>query len=181
MSRTINIFLGLILAGVIALGIQRTSVSAQDNAYKIAVVDLQQVGAKYDKRKDKYNELQKQVDTLQAAVDEKRGLIQAARADYEAKRRSLGPEEIAALELKINSDIADYEAALKKGQLKVDSTQALIVSEVMKDIRDAIDKIAEEGNYHLVLNSAKGPTPPVLYAHPSIDITAKVIVLLNQS
>lgn len=180
MTRIIKILLIGALLGATFAAIQRTSVSAQDNSYKIGVANLQMIGNKYEKRKAKYAELQKQMEVLQAGVDQKTATIEAAKKDYEQKKDGLTAEAAATLELKIKSDIADNQAELTKSQLKIDSMQALMLQEVFKDIHEAIDQIAVKGNYHLVLDSAQGPGAAVLYSHNSIDVTAQILELLNK-
>jgi len=158
-----------------------TPVSAQeDGGYKIGVVDMQAVLAGYDKRKSKYEELQTQVDALQSGIDAMSKKIQAAKDDYDKKKKDLTPEQILELESKINADYSDYQNELKKSQQKIDSMEALVLREVVKDITTAIEEIAKNGKYHLVLNKESGPRGAVLYSSATIEITSKVLEHLNK-
>lgn len=158
-----------------------TQAAAQDTNYKIGVVDMQTVLAKYDKRKSKYDELQKQVDALQSGIDGKSKAIEAAKADYEKKKKeNLPSEQLSALELKIRSDYVDYQAELTRSQQKIDSMEEEVLKEVLKDVQAAVEQIATEGNYHLILNHRSGPNSAVLYANNNIDITPKVLEQLNK-
>lgn len=158
-----------------------THAFAQDTNYKIGVVDMSDVLSKYNKRKTKYDDLQKQVDALQSGIDTKSKAIEAQKADYEKKKKSgLAPEELSALELKIRSDYVDYQAELTQSQQKIDSMEEQVLKEVLKDVQVALEAIAKEGNYYLILNHRSGPNGAVLYAAPSIDITPKVLEQLNK-
>jgi len=157
-----------------------TTASAQDSEYKIGVVDMQAVLAGYDKRKSKYEELQKQVEALQSGIDAMSNKIQKARDDYEARKKSLTAEQLLELESKINADYSDYQNELRKSQQQIDSMEALVLREVVKDIQAAIEEVATKGNYHLVLNKESGPRGAVLYVHTTLEITSQILLYLNK-
>ncbi len=174
------------LAVLLALG---GAVSAQDTPtdkaagtqYKIGVVDLKTVVADYNKRKEAYDNLQKEVDDLQKDIDAMSQKIEKAKKDYEASRESMGDTERLDAKGKIEADYATYRSELDKRQRLIDSKEERVLAEVMKDIDSAITKIAEEENYHLILNNARsGPEPSILYRSPTIDITSKLLAKLNQ-
>jgi len=154
--------------------------SAQDGNYKIGVVDMQAVLAGYEKRKTKYEELQKNVDNLQKGIDAMSKDIQKRKDDYDAKKQSMTPEQLLELETEINADYADYQNELKKSQQKIDSMEAQVLREVVKDIQEAIEAVAKKGNYHLVLNKESGPRSAVLFAQTSIEITSQILDHLNK-
>jgi Skp family chaperone for outer membrane proteins len=157
-----------------------TLAAAQE--YKIGVVDMQTVLAKYEKRKAKYDELQKRVDSLQAGIDAKSKAIEAAKADYDKKRKEnkISSDELSALELKIRGDYVDYQAELTRNQQQIDSMEEEVLKEVLKDVQATVEKIATDENYHLILNHRSGPNSAVLYAATGIDITSKVLAQLNK-
>lgn len=162
-----------------SVGISQASAEEAAN-YKIGVVDVQAVLAKYEKRKTKYEDLQKQVESLQTEIDSMSKKIEAAKADYDKRKRELSETELVELENKIKNDYADYQNELTKSQQKIDSMEELVLKEVLKDIQESIQKVAENGNYHLVLNNGAGPRSAVLFAHNSIDITSQILADLNK-
>lgn len=158
-----------------------TQASAQEgSSYKIGVVDMNAVMTGYNKRKSKYEELQKQVKSLQDGIDAMSEKIKTAKEDYDKKKNDLTPEQLLELESKINADYSDYQNELKKSQQKIDSMEAIVLREVVKDIQDAIAEIAKAENYHLVLNKDSGPRGAVLYASTTIEMTSKVLEHLNK-
>jgi len=165
---------------MLTAGLLATPAEAQDGSYKIGVVDMQAILAQYDKRKAKYDDLQKQVDALQAGIDKMSRDIEAAKDDYEKRKASLSDAELFNLETKIRNDYADYQNKLQQSQREIDGMEELVLREVLKDIQAAIEKIAENGNYHLVLNDGKGARGAVLYASASIDITSQILAELNR-
>jgi len=148
-------------------------------SYKIGVVDMQTVMAEYNKRKDKYAELQKEVDALQKDIDKMSSDIEAAKKSYESGRDKMNDDEKFDLEDKIKNDYASYRAELDKRQKLIDSKEERVLKEVLSDIDDVITKIATAENYHLILNAKSGPRGSVLYSSPTIDITSKVLSQLN--
>ena len=147
--------------------------------YKIGVVDMKTLVAEYDKRKSKYEALQKEVDELQAPIDEMSRKIEAAKKDYEEKKDTMTEEERFDMRSRIQADFAVYQSELKKRQQLIDSKEERVLMEVMKDIQEAVDQIAEKENYHLVLNAGTGARQMIVYHSPSIDITSKVLAVLN--
>lgn len=173
-------FVTLSLCCALFAALASTPAFAQDTNYKIGVVDMQQVMEKYEKRKAKYDELKKEVDTLQKGIDAMSEKIKTMKDDYEKRKQDLTAPELVALETKIKADYSDYQNELNKSQQKIDSMENIVLSEVLKDIQEAIQKVAEDGNYHLVLNNGGGPRGAVLYASNRIDITGQIIQQLNQ-
>jgi Skp family chaperone for outer membrane proteins len=165
---------------LLAAGLLSTPASAQDSSYKIAVVDLNTVLKDYEKRQSKYKDLQDKVDALQSGIDKMSKEITAAKEDYEAKRASLSDEEAFKLETKIRNDYATYQSKLQNNQREIDGMEELVLKEVLKDIQTAIEKVADGGNYHLVLNNSKGPRGAVLFAAAGIDITSQILAELNK-
>ena len=180
MIKTTKTLLVATLLCTLAAGLFSTPALAADENYKIAVVDMQTVLASYDKRKAKYDDLQKQVDALQAGIDKMSKDIEAARKSYEERRATLTDEERVKLETKITNDYATYQNELQMNQRQIDGMEELVLNEVLKDIQEAIEKIATDLSYHLVLNKGKGPRGAVLYASNSIDITPRILEQLNK-
>ena len=180
MSHTIKTLVMASLCCAVLAGLGCTQASAQDGSYKIGVVDMHTVLAKYDKRKSKYEELQKEVDKLQTGIDKLSKQIEGAKADYDKRKREMSDTDRIALEDKIKADYADYQNEMTKSQQKIDSMEATVFKEVLKDVMEAIEKVATAGNYHLVLNNDRDPRGAVLYAINSIDITSQIIESLNK-
>ncbi len=180
MIQTTKTLLAATLCCVFAAGLLSTPAQAEDSNYKIAVVDMQNVLAKYDKRKEKYEDLQREVDTLQAGIEKMADRIEAAKKDYDERKDSLDDDQLAKLETTIKNDYADYQNELQKSQREIDTMEERVLKEVLKDIQSAIEKIAEGGNYHLILNKGRGPRGAVLFAAPRIDITSKILLELNK-
>jgi len=139
-------------------------------AYKIGVVDMQRLIVDYPKRQDAYKKLQAQVDEQQKGIDTMSTNIDAAKKKYEESKATMTEQQKTDAKNKIESDFAAYRIELDKRQRMIDNQEETVMKEIMADIEQAIAQIAQAENYHLVLSNAG----PVLYATPTIDITAKV-------
>ena len=148
--------------------------------YRIAVVDMGVLMQKYSKREQKYADLQKTVDELQKEIDVKQKGIEAARKEYEAGRDKMTDDQRSTAKLQIENDIASYKSELEKRQRMIDTNEEKVLKEVVEDIQKVIAQVAQQESYHLVLNSGGGPRASVLYSSTRIDITSKVLEILNK-
>ncbi len=179
-----------VLAAMLLAGLLCGPAAAQETAeqsgatasggYKIAVVDMQTLLAEYEKRKEKYDQLQQEVDQRQKGIDDLSTKIEAAKERYETGRDTMTEEERFELKNQIEADYATYRTELEKHQRYIDNQEERVLKEVLEDIQAALTKIGEEENYHLILSASSGPRGSVLYHHPTIDITSKVLATLNQ-
>jgi len=179
--------LSVLVTGTLGLAMLPGSAAAQASApagnasgqYKIGVVDLQKLVSDYDKRKDKYKQLEEEVKKLQVDIDAMSERIEKARDEYEEKKATMPEDERLAMKNKIEDDFAEYRIELDKRQRLIDNKEESVLKEVFKDVNSAISKVATAENYHLVLNASSGPRGTVLYHNATLDITSQVLVTLN--
>lgn len=180
----LTVFWAAYAAGAAAQAGGRAAQGAEEQSatpqYKIGVVDMQFVVAEYDKRKQRYQELQAEVDRLQKEIDRMSEQIEKAKQDFEARRATMTPEERLELKNKIDADYVVYQSELARRQRLIDNQEEQVLIEVLKDVEGVLAQLAAEENYHLILNGRAGPRGAVLYHSPTIDITSKVLALLNK-
>ena len=173
--------LGLIFAAGDASAQNKDAAGAsQGGGYKIAVVDVARLMAESKKRKQKYEELQKEVDRLQQELDALQKKIDAAKKTYDEKKGTMTDEERINMRTQIENDLVNYQVETKKRQNLIDNQEELVLKEVASDIQVAVARISEQEGYHLVLNASGGLRAPVVYHSPTVDITSKVLAIINQ-
>ncbi len=180
-------FISLFLMSLVLVPLK--SVIAQEPAksadtgtsYRIAVVDVELVMREYNKRKQKYEELQKEVDAQQKDLDSLLNRIEEDRKKLESGKATMSDEEKLDLKMKIEQEAASYRAELEKRQKTIDSKEERIIRECLDDIQNAISVIATSDNYHLVFNAGKSLKSSLLFHSPTMDITSKVLTYLNSS
>lgn len=171
----------LVLAGTLLSPVAATAQDTASGGYKIAVVDLQQVVAEYNKRELRYKELESQVKARQAPIDQLSETIEAKKKQYEDGRTTMSEDDRRDLKFEIEQKFVEYKAMLEKQQNEIDSMEATVLEEVFADIEKTLNKIATRDNYHLILNARGGPRGTVLYHSTQIDITSQVLADLNGS
>jgi len=150
---------------------QATTSSGQ---YKIGVVVLREVFKSYDKVKKQYDELQADVKKQQDEIDVMSKRIEDAKTEYEKQKESMSQQDRVEREAAIQKEFREYTSELQKRQGDVDAREEAIFKGAMPDIKEAVAKVGAEQAYHLVLDSKA-----VLYSSPTIDMTQKVIDVLN--
>jgi len=154
-----------------------TAVTSQ---FKIGVVDVRLLMTEYEKRKQRYDELQGEADKLQKEFEAMREKFDKERQDYEAKKTTMSADERRDREMQLETELENLKSEFAKRQRQVDNAEEKILGEVEEDIEGVIDQIAQEGNYHLILKAKTGGVSSVLYHSPTIDITTKVLEILNK-
>ncbi len=179
-SFSLMLGLSLISGGNDAFAQDNNATASQSGGYKIAVVDVAQLMAESKKRKQKYEELQKEVDRLQQELDALQKKIDAAKKSYDEKKSTMTDEERATMRTQIENDLVNYQVETKKRQNLIDNQEELVLKEVAADIQAAVARVSEQEGYHLVLNASGGLRAPVVYHSPTVDITSKVLAIINQ-
>ena len=179
-SFSLMLGLSLISGGNDAFAQDKNATASQSGGYKIAVVDVAQLMAESKKRKQKYEELQKEVDRLQQELDALQKKIDAAKKTYDEKKSTMTDEERATMRTQIENDLVNYQVETKKRQNLIDNQEELVLKEVAADIQAAVARVSEQEGYHLVLNASGGLRAPVVYHSPTVDITSKVLAIINQ-
>lgn len=177
-----HILVGLLLvslAAIAALGVAQEQGAKDAVPYRIGVVNMQRLMQEYDKRKAKYDELQTEVDELQKDVTTLKDKIEKAQEKLEKDGAKLTEEERFDLKNQLEDDITIYKTEFTQSQRLIDNKEERVMKEVLKDISATIEQLAEDGQFHLVLNSLSGPGGTVLYHSPTIDITSQVLAILN--
>ncbi len=170
--------LGMAILPGVALAQQSAPASGE---YRIAVADVQALLADYNKRQQLYNQLESEVESRQREIDQLSSQIEAARQQYEQQAPNMTEAQRIERRNQIESDYLTYTAELRRNQNYIDSREEGVLREVLADIQAAIERVAIQDNYHLVLNAQPGPRGSVLYHSATIDITSRVLAVLNSA
>ncbi len=172
--------LAIVISGMAAVGVSGKAAAQDAGAYKIGVVDLQEVLANYNKRKAKYDELQREVESRQGKIDILSKEIESDKTRYETMRKGEStPDALRELETQIQKKFAQYKADMEILQREIDQMEEKVLREVVGDVDAALENIGKSENYHIILNARKGPSGAVVYHSTTIDITGKVLATLN--
>jgi len=170
-------FLLVTILGLFMLSAGMVSATFAKETVKVGVVDLLRALNESESGKKARAELESLIKSKQEPIEEKGRRSEALRADLEkqaavlsADARKARTEEIVRLERDFQRLIADSQAEVQRKQMELEN-------KILKDLRNAINAIAQEGKYSLIIERADGL---VLYVDKSIDITDAVIKKYNE-
>lgn len=147
------------------------------SAEKIAVVDLYKVLNESEAGKTAKKDLETLIKTKQSLLDEKGKNIEKLRTELEKQGAVISPEAKKSKEEELEKLTKDFQRFVADSQGEVKKKEADLTSDILKDAREVINKIAQEGGYSLVIEKADGL---VLYYSNSLDITDKVLKKINE-
>ncbi len=165
---------GLFLA---ASGYTSTVYSAEEGKLKIAIVDLHKLINESESGKKAKADLESLIKSKQSLLDEKGKNIEKLRTDLEKQAAVISADAKKTKEEELERVARDYQRLVSDSQTEVKKKEAELTSEILKDAREVINKIAQEGGYSLVIEKADGL---VLYFSSNLDITDRVIKKLNE-
>jgi len=174
-SMTSRLFVVVLLMAATPFISQQAEAQDQASGYKIGVVDMQTLIADYPKRQRKYDELEQEVRQLQVDIDAMSTRIEQMEAQYEQQRDTMDEQQRLNLQNQITEAYAEYRSELERRQRSIDNKEDTVLSEILGDIENAIARVAQQENFHLILNTARGARGAVVvWSSPTIDITARV-------
>lgn len=148
------------------------------DALKVGCVDFQKVLNESDAGKKAKTDLEMLVKSRQTTLDEKGKTIEKLKADLEKQASVLSAEAKKSKEEELEKMLREYQRLVQDSQTEVKKKELEITDAIIKDIRQIVEKMGEEGGYTLIIERTGGM---VLYSTKDIDLTDVVIKKYNQS
>ena len=145
--------------------------------YKIGIVDRRAVLQSYNKVTTERKKLESDVETENKAIDKLLADLQAAKEAYDKLRDSLSATEREEREMALQKQLMEYQTKVQTKQAEVDDRERRLMKRFFTDIDDAVQKIGDAENYHLILDGSTGTS--TLFFAPALDMSQKVIDYLN--
>jgi len=189
MKKTLLILLVVAVALVACKKGEKTEKSEKKVAFKVeegavlplAVVNIDSVLAKYQKAVDANENLMRKQEDARLELNQKATALNNDMVDFQNKmdnnaflNRQRAESEYARL---TKRQQALQELEQTKTQELLEEQQS-VSEEVRKDIREAIERLNEDGRYHMVITTSS-LNDNVLYAAPQYDITEELVEELN--
>jgi outer membrane protein len=147
------------------------SVGVANAAEKLAYVDLTKIFSEYSKTKD----YDKVLGDKQTAYETEREKIVSEIKAFQDKLNLLSDKEKEAKKNDLENKIKNLQEFDRQKQGDLRKEQDDKMKELLKDINDAIKQYADKEGYSLVFNDRV-----LVYQDKSMDITAKVIEIVNK-
>ncbi len=152
--------------------------SSLADALKIGCIDFQKVLNESDAGKKAKADLKALVESKQSTIDEKGKVIEKLKADLEKQASVLSAEAKKSKEEELEKILREYQRLVQDSQTDVKKKELELTDAIIKDMRQIVEKIGEEGGYTLILEKTGGM---VLYSAKDVDLTDTVIKRYNQS
>jgi len=145
--------------------------------FKIGIVDRRAVLQGYDKVSDERKKLEAEVEAENKEIDKMAAELDEAKKKYDDEKDALSATQREEREMAIQNQFMEYQTKLQTEQAKVDSRERQLMKRFFSDIDNAVQKIGDAENYHLIIDGSKGSS--TLYYAPAIDLSQKVVDYLN--
>ncbi|MBE9396052.1 OmpH family outer membrane protein [Pontibacterium sp. N1Y112] len=152
-----------------------TAASSQAMAEKVVVLGIQQAVLASEAAKQFDAKLKAEFSDEQALLVDLEKQAKAAKDKFEANRDLASPEQLKQLRSQFQKVFAEYQRRGKELQQKNMQRQQVFLGEMKPKLDIILKELIKTEGYDVIL--AKSAT---LYAKPEVDITPKVVELLNQ-
>lgn len=163
--------LGLGLLGITFIIGGLVSVDAAGPGDKIGFVDLQRTLNETKAGKKAKKKLERDKTKKQKSLDKRQKDLQKAAADLEKQRGVLKPAALQKKEQELQKQYISLQETYMKLQQDLAKQEALLVQEIFGKASPAIQAIAKERGYTMILEKNEGA---VLFGNDSLDITSEV-------
>ena len=164
-----------ILAAAIAATVMAAG-PAWAEGIKVAVIDVNKVlneseagKAAKKKMEGRYEELKKRIEAVKADA-------RKMKEDLDKQKILLGKEKLMEKEEALKAKVAELRELTQKAEKEMQNRQGELTRDVLKIVEVQVDKIVMEEKIDLVLEKTGG----VIHVDPSLDITDKVLALVNK-
>lgn len=159
-------FAGFLLAALL---------SGQVMAEKIVVLDAMQALRATEAAKKFDAGLKAELADKQAELLDLEKQAKAAKEKLDANRGLASPEQLKQLQEQFKKAFAEYQRRGKEMQQEGLQRQQAFLNEMRPKVDQVVNDLIKQEGYEIILNRSA-----ISYAKPELDITAKVVELLNK-
>ena len=143
---------------------------------KVAVIDVNKVLNDSEAGKDAKKKMEARYEDLKKRIDVKNGEAKKLKDDLDKQKILLGKEKLKEREEALKGKIDELRQITQEAEKEMQGRQGDMTREILKTIETRLDKYVADEKYDLVLEKSAG----VIHSNPSMDITGKVLELVNK-
>ena len=143
---------------------------------KVAVIDVNKVLNDSEAGKDAKKKMEARYEDLKKKIDVKNGEAKKMKDDLDKQKILLGKEKVKEREEALKAKIDELRQLTQESEKEMQSRQGEMTREILKTIEARLDKYVADEKIDLVLEKSAG----VIHSNPSMDITGKVLELVNK-
>lgn len=151
--------------------------AARAENVKIGFVDLVKALNECDTGKKAKADLEFLIKSKQGSLDEKGKAIEKLKGDLEKQASVLSADAKRSKEDELERLIRDYQRMVSDSQNELRKKEGDITGEIIKEIRELVEKTGKEEGYTMIFENAEGM---ILYSQKELDLTDTVIKKYNE-
>ncbi|OPX97317.1 MAG: periplasmic chaperone [Syntrophorhabdus sp. PtaU1.Bin002] len=153
-------------------------VVAKGQTLNVVYIDVQKVMIESERGKEAKATLSQEAERLKKNLEGKQSELQKMKDAIEKQGATITPEARAEKEKQYQSKVKDYQRIVSDSQTELQQKDMEFTQKILKDIEGVVKSLGEKEKYTLILEKTQSG---ILFASPSIDITSKVISLVNEA
>jgi len=146
------------------------------DAVKFGAIDVQKVLNESESGKKAKTDLEVLIKLKQTTIDEKGKSIEKLKADIEKQASVLSADARKTKEEELEKSVREYQRLVQDSQAEIKKKEAELTENILKDIKDLVEKTGAENKYTLILEKGM-----VLYSDQGIDITDTILKKYDES
>jgi outer membrane protein len=170
-----------VFGAVLAAALLAWAPGARAEGLRVAVVDVAKVLNQSEAGKAAKANLEGRFEELRKGVEEKREDAKKAKDELDSLKvlydKSKGREKIKAKEDALQAKAEEYQKAVQAAEKEMRGKEQEMTRSIQKIIEEKVNQVVAEEKIELLLDAQQGGT--VLHFVPSLDLTAKVLALVN--
>lgn len=167
LKRTLSVII------VSCLGLTSTGMAA--DVAKIGVIDLQRVLETSNPGKSAQAEIKKQKEQMETDLKQKGAEIEQIRQKLERESMVMNKETREEKEREARIKLNDFKTLQKKYRTELQDLEKRLVNQLQNEVFSIVEELGKKEGYLLIVTKIG-----VLYSPKTIDITDKLIQMLNQ-
>lgn len=148
---------------------------AQDKPIKIGVIDAEKILQESVEMQKVYQDIQSLINRKQNELKQKQDELSKLEEKYKTQAAVLSTDARAQLEEKVRKAYVEIDKFKEDSKIEIQTKENSALGEMEKKVGPIIQKIGSEENFTLILRKEL-----VVYMNQTIDITDKVIEMLNK-
>ncbi len=143
---------------------------------KIAVIDVNKVLNESEAGKAAKKKMEARYEELKKKVDAKQDEAKKLKDELDKQKILLGKEKLKEREDALKAKVEELRQLTQESEKEMQGRQGEMTRDILKVIETRLDKYIADEKIDLVLEKSAG----VIHANPTLDITAKVLELVNK-
>lgn len=143
---------------------------------KIAVIDVNKILNESEAGKEARKKMEARYEELKKKIEKVNQEARTMKEELDKQKILLGKEKAREREEALAGKVGELRQLTQEAEKEMQARQGELTREILKRVEGKIDKVVEEEKIDLLLDRGSG----VVHAATSLDITDKVLSLVNQ-